>query len=61
MKLLHQLKYLEIDSESPHFRDVNYRGIPPKKFVFLQNGGGGILKCTYDLNWQFIYFVKISC
>lgn len=45
MKLLHQLKYFKIDSESPHFRD----------------GGGGILKCTYDLNWQFIYFVKISC
>lgn len=24
MKLLHQLKYFKIDSESPHFRDVNY-------------------------------------
>lgn len=60
MKLLHQLKYFKIDSESPHFRDVNYSP-PPKKIVFLQNRGGGILKCTYDLNWQFIYFVKISC
>lgn len=59
MKLLHQLKYFKIDSESPHFRDVNYS--QKKIIVFLQNGGGGILKCTYDLNWQFIYFVKISC
>lgn len=59
MKLLHQLKYFKIDSESPHFRDVNYS--KKKKIVFLQNGGGGILKCTYDLKWQFIYFVKISC
>lgn len=59
MKLLHQLKYLKIDSESPHFRDVNYS--QKKKLSFYKMGVGGILKCTYDLNWQFIYFVKISC
>lgn len=32
MKLLHQLKYFKIDSESPHFRDVNYS--PKKKLSF---------------------------
>lgn len=38
MKLIHQLKYFKIDSESPHFRDVNYS--PPKKLSFYKMGVG---------------------
>lgn len=38
MKLLHQLKYFKIDSESPHFRDVNYS--PQKNCLFTKWGWG---------------------
>lgn len=38
MKLLHQLKYFKIDSESPQLREV----IPKNKIVVLQNGNGGV-------------------
>lgn len=40
MKLLHQLKYFKIDSESPHFRDVNYSPPPQKKLSFYKIGVG---------------------
>lgn len=38
MKLLHQLKYFVIDSESPHFRDVNYS--QKQKLSFYKMGVG---------------------
>lgn len=38
MKLLHQLKYFKIDSESPHFRDVNYS--QKKNCLFTKWGWG---------------------